>query len=140
MLCRTLCGPVNGTIGLTIGIVVVMTSGLSGRCHAQRKASLGWPVRRLLAQEAVDELHACAGCRTVSIRAVRHGLSMSDETFTLCPYCREVVEPDGPGVTYAVELKQLDTFGGSEWVEGMGGYFHPGCSSDALGWKAKLRP
>jgi hypothetical protein len=65
---------------------------------------------------------------------------VENETFTLCPYCREVVDPTDPNATYAVELRRADSFGGTDWLEGLGGYFHPGCSPDALGWHTKPRP
>jgi len=50
-----------------------------------------------------------------------------DETYTVCPYCGRLVEPDDPGVRYGVAQKRIDTMGGTFSVDGMGGFFHPGC-------------
>ena len=52
---------------------------------------------------------------------------MGDGTYTLCPWCREAVDPGATGVRYAVELERMDSFGATQHVEGMGGFFHPGC-------------
>jgi hypothetical protein len=67
---------------------------------------------------------------------------MTDDsnTFKVCPYCDERVEPDEPGVTYAVKPLRMDTLGGSSYVDGLGGYFHPGCSPGAIGWAPRDDP
>ena len=65
---------------------------------------------------------------------------MDTETYIVCPYCREVIDPTDPSATYAVPLTRARTFGGTGWTEGIGGYFHPGCSPAALGWRTKPRP
>jgi hypothetical protein len=52
---------------------------------------------------------------------------VSDESFTVCPYCDERVEPDDPNSVYAVEQVEVLTMGPTrEIIDGMGGYFHPG--------------
>lgn len=62
------------------------------------------------------------------------------EIYTLCPYCGERVEPDEPGVVYAVEIREVRTFGGRDFIDGMGGFFHPGCSPEAVGYARRERP
>jgi hypothetical protein len=61
------------------------------------------------------------------------------KTFTRCPRCGQKVDPDGEGVRYAVELKRIDTMGGTDRIEGMGGYFHAGCAVPS-GWLEKPKP
>jgi hypothetical protein len=66
---------------------------------------------------------------------------MSDsEIFTVCPYCGQRVEPDDPAVRYGVEQKRLDHFRGSDIVDGMGGFFHPGCPMGAVGYVERDAP
>jgi hypothetical protein len=63
------------------------------------------------------------------------------ETFTVCPYCRERVEPDDPRAIYAVEQVTLTAMGPTRsLVDGMGGYFHDGCSPEAVGYVRRERP
>jgi hypothetical protein len=62
-----------------------------------------------------------------------------NKPFTLCPRCRQKVEPTDPDVHFAVEMRRIDSFGGTEYVEGMGGYFHPDCRIPAE-WKPKDMP
>jgi hypothetical protein len=50
-----------------------------------------------------------------------------DETFTLCVSCGRRVAPDEPGVRFAVEIVRLDTFGGTDHIEGMGSFIHARC-------------
>jgi hypothetical protein len=57
-----------------------------------------------------------------------------DETFTLCPGCGQRVDRDEPGVRYGVEQKRTATMGGTFNIDGMGGFFHPGCSMQAVGY------
>ena len=57
-----------------------------------------------------------------------------DETLSLCPHCGQRVEPDQPGVRYGVELKRMETMGGAFTTVGGDGYFHPGCSMEAVGY------
>jgi hypothetical protein len=65
---------------------------------------------------------------------------LSDEgTYTLCPRCARKVTPSDEGVHYAVKLERLDSFGGTEYVEGMGGFFHEDCSVP-FGWRQKPKP
>ncbi len=51
----------------------------------------------------------------------------ADKPFTICPTCRERVEREQPGVVYAVEVVRVDTFGGTDWIDGIGAFFHPNC-------------
>jgi len=62
-----------------------------------------------------------------------------DGTYALCPWCRENVVPDGEGVHFAVELQRVDSFEGTDWVEGIGGFLHPGRRVPE-GWRAKPMP
>ena len=62
-----------------------------------------------------------------------------DKPHTLCPTCRERIDPDDPGVIYAVEDQRLDTMGGRDYVEGLGGFFHPDCGVPP-GWRVKPQP
>jgi hypothetical protein len=65
----------------------------------------------------------------------------SDETYTLCPYCGERVEPDEPGVVYAAEQRELTAMGPTrQIVDGMGGYFHASCPPEAVGYARRPRP
>ena len=50
-----------------------------------------------------------------------------DEPFSICEMCRERVEPADPDVVYAVEVVRIDRMGGTDYVEGMGSYFHEWC-------------
>lgn len=55
---------------------------------------------------------------------------MDGETFTKCPGCGQVVDPDDPENLRAVELvRSPPTFGEPHGglIEGMGAIFHPGC-------------
>jgi hypothetical protein len=59
--------------------------------------------------------------------------------YTLCPRCGRKVDRNADGVHFAVELKRVDSFGRTEYVEGMGGFFHPTCRIPS-GWRAKPKP
>jgi hypothetical protein len=64
-----------------------------------------------------------------------------DEPYTLCPYCNRRVDPDEPGVIYAVEQVEVVTMGPNRTnVDGIGGFFHPECSPEAIGWVRRERP
>ena len=64
-----------------------------------------------------------------------------EQPYTLCPYCDERVEPDAPGVVYAVEQVETLAMGPTRTiVDGMGGFFHPGCSPEAVGYVRRPRP
>jgi len=59
---------------------------------------------------------------------------VNDEPHTICPTCREAIDPDGPGVVVAVE--QVDVTGqmvvaGRETADGMKAAFHEGCFDPA---------
>ena len=56
---------------------------------------------------------------------------MTDEAHPICPNCGEPVEPNDPGVVYAVPA--------SEGVE-VGGFFHPGCPPSAVDYAPKTLP
>jgi hypothetical protein len=62
------------------------------------------------------------------------------EPFTVCPVCREIVDPADTMLQYAVELERVDTFGGSEYVQKLGAFFHPRCYEIVHGWRAKPHP
>ena len=49
--------------------------------------------------------------------------SESDTPAGACPYCGELVDPDVPGVTYAVGIRS-----------GVGAFFHPGCPAGVMGY------
>jgi hypothetical protein len=64
-----------------------------------------------------------------------------ERPFTCCPDRGEKVSPDDPNVTYAVEQRRLTAMGPTHTiVDGMGGYFHPGCSPAAVGYAQRPRP
>jgi hypothetical protein len=69
---------------------------------------------------------------------------MTEGTFTLCPYCQQRVEPEADGVVYARE--RVDIGGGfgqtptHEIVEGKGGFFHPDCPPELIGWVRRSLP
>ena len=63
-----------------------------------------------------------------------------DETFTICPGCGKRIEPPEAQI-YAVELKRLDAFTSTEYVEGMGGFFHDEfCFGRTSRWRQKPMP
>ena len=74
------------------------------------------------------------------VRAGKQSAGKSEQPFTRWPLCGGVVETPDPGVAYAVELVRAQTFGGTDMLEGMGGYFYPGCSPEALVWRSKPAP
>jgi hypothetical protein len=62
-------------------------------------------------------------------------------TVTVCPGCDRRVEPDDADVLYAVKLERLDSFGGTEYLEGMGGFFHNEmCFARVRDWRRKGKP
>jgi hypothetical protein len=63
------------------------------------------------------------------------------EPHTVCAYCGRRVDPNQPGVTYAVEQLGAPTMGDPDGVaDGLGSYFHPGCSMAAAGYEERPRP
>jgi hypothetical protein len=51
------------------------------------------------------------------------------------------VNPDDPNAKYGVERQRLTSMGPTyDIVDGMGGYFHPGCSPAAVGYAERPRP
>ena len=66
---------------------------------------------------------------------------MSGEPYTLCPGCERQVDPDESGAIYAVELIRVDTLGGTDYVEGLGAFFHGGhFPHDSVRWRQKPKP
>ena len=64
----------------------------------------------------------------------------ADESHTPCPFCRERVDPDAPGVRHGVELHKIPRRGRYEYVEGLGGYFHPQCPMGLVGYAPRDAP
>jgi hypothetical protein len=63
------------------------------------------------------------------------------QPFTKCPYCDRRIEPHEPGAVYAVEQREVLAFGPTrELVDGMGGWFHAGCSPEAVGYARRDAP
>ena len=64
-----------------------------------------------------------------------------DQTYTVCPYCDRRVDPDAEGVVYAVEQREVTTMGPTRTIiDGMGGWFHPECSPEAVAYARRQRP
>ena len=59
---------------------------------------------------------------------------LAEESYALCPFCRERVDPCALGVRYGVELHKLPRRGRYEYVDGLGGYFHPHCPMGLVGY------
>lgn len=49
------------------------------------------------------------------------------ETFHICETCRQRIEPNAPDTVRAVELLKAETFGSTEYIEGLGVFFHEHC-------------
>jgi hypothetical protein len=65
----------------------------------------------------------------------------SDYTYTVCPYCGRLVEPDARDVNYARKQVNLPGFGKpDDYVDGEGGFFHPECSPEDVGFARRPRP
>lgn len=65
---------------------------------------------------------------------------MSEGTFTTCPLCGQRVEPNADGVVYAVEQVDVPGFGQAhDFVDGRGGFFHPGCPPERIDWQRRQR-
>jgi hypothetical protein len=59
----------------------------------------------------------------------------------LCEECRGAIETSDPDVVYAVELREVARFVGTELVEGTGFYFHDECFPwDSPRYREKPRP
>jgi hypothetical protein len=66
---------------------------------------------------------------------------MTDETFQVCPYCRKRIDPDAEGVVYACKQVDVPGFGQAhDFIDGEGGFFHPGCSPERVGFARRPRP
>jgi hypothetical protein len=44
-----------------------------------------------------------------------------------CERCGKPVDPNGPGVVKAVPVVHVEMMGTTEWIDGMGVYFHDDC-------------
>ena len=64
---------------------------------------------------------------------------MDDEgTHTICPTCRERVDP-----TLMYGFKQVEVTGmgqSRQWADGLGGYFQPGCFPGPPSYRQAPRP
>lgn len=67
---------------------------------------------------------------------------MSDQdAFSVCPYCRKPVDPDAPGVIYAVPIGIATAMGPtSHRVEGVPDFFRLGCPPEHLGYERRPHP
>ena len=64
---------------------------------------------------------------------MREGLSaMAVEEHPICPNCGEPVDPNDPGVVYAVPASADDGE--------VGGFFHPGCPPSAVTYVPQTLP
>lgn len=54
-------------------------------------------------------------------------MEQETEYIYICEWCREQVDPHDPAIVQAVERKEAVTFGGREWIDGLGVYFHSEC-------------
>jgi hypothetical protein len=64
----------------------------------------------------------------------------NDQTFMLCPGCGGKITQDEATV-FGNQLVRVDTFGGIEYVEGMGGFFHDEyCFGRMRGWRKNPMP
>jgi hypothetical protein len=57
---------------------------------------------------------------------------MADEPPPVCPNCGEPVDPNDPGVVYAMPA--------STSGEEVGGFFHPGCPPSAVDYVVQTLP
>jgi hypothetical protein len=57
---------------------------------------------------------------------------MTDETHPICPNCGASVDPNEPGVVYAVPASADDGE--------VGGFFHPGCPPSAVNYAPQTLP
>jgi hypothetical protein len=63
------------------------------------------------------------------------------ETFTACPLYHRPVDPEAPGDVYAVEQVDLAGMGqAQDFADGMGGFFHPECPPERVGYARRPRP
>jgi hypothetical protein len=56
---------------------------------------------------------------------------MTDDEHPICPNCGEAVDPNDPGVVYAVPATSDHE---------VGGFFHPGCPPSAVGYAPQTLP
>ena len=61
------------------------------------------------------------------------------QPFMRCPSCGQKVDPASLGVNYAVEMQPLEAFAGTEYVEGIGRFFHRECVIP-FDWRARPKP
>ena len=66
---------------------------------------------------------------------------MDEQTFTTCPHCGAEVDPDDPNTVYGVEQATYVAMGPTHHVaDRFAGYFHEGCSPEAVGYARRERP
>jgi hypothetical protein len=64
-----------------------------------------------------------------------------EEPYSICETCHAPVEPADADVVYAVELVRADTLAGTEYLEGMGVYFHTRCFPEgSMRYRRKPKP
>ena len=70
------------------------------------------------------------------------GMDEPSETHAVCAYCGRRVDPNGAGVTYAIQRAQTPTLVGDapSIEDGLGSYFHAGCSMAAAGYAERAKP
>jgi hypothetical protein len=62
------------------------------------------------------------------------------DSFTLCPYSGKRIDLTDPAAVYEVEQTGATGFGPTlEPVDGRGGFFHPRCSREAVGYGRRPR-
>jgi hypothetical protein len=61
------------------------------------------------------------------------------EPYTICPSCGRKVDRAEAGVHYAVELHRVDTTDATNYLEGMGGFYHENCPI-LPSWRSKPLP
>lgn len=63
------------------------------------------------------------------------------EPYTVCPSCRERVEPNHRATVYAVEQVDVPGFGQAhDWIDGRSGYFHANCPPERIRYARRPRP
>lgn len=60
--------------------------------------------------------------------------------FTICRVCNEIVDPADTTLQYAVEVREVRSLTGTEYVEGREAYFHAACFPWVRGYRAKRHP
>jgi hypothetical protein len=64
-----------------------------------------------------------------------------DQPFTICPTCRERIDPADPALVYGFKQVDVTGFGQTqEWADGQGDYFHPDCFPGLPSYRQATRP